>query len=121
MSVSKRLLDSGRVRQVPAQFSWIDHRLVREHLIEQADVCAWALYLVLVCVADAHGLSYYGDASLCRRLHLSPDRLARARCDLIALDLIAYDPPLYQVLDLPLKRSAAEHCAQLRAILAPRP
>jgi hypothetical protein len=121
MGVSKRVLDIRRVREVPEQFSWIDHRLVREHLIERGDVGAWALYLVLVCVADAQGLSYYGDASLCRRLHLSLDRLAKARRDLVALDLIAYEPPLYQVLSLPLTRPVAERCAQLRAMLALQP
>lgn len=121
MSVSKRVLDLKRLRQVPEHFSWIDHRLVREHLIEQADVCAWALYLLLVCVADAQGLSYYGDASLCRRLHLSPERLAQARRDLIALDLIAYDPPLYQVLSLPEAVPVSVRCGRLRALLEGRP
>ena len=101
MSIPKRVLQPARQRQVPAHFSWLDHRLVREHYIEQADVCAWALYLFLVTVADAQGLSYYGDASIARRLRLDPERLAWARRDLISLDLIAYDPPLYQVLSLP--------------------
>jgi hypothetical protein len=70
MSVTKRVLDPHRLRQVPEHFSWLDHRLVREHYIEKADVCAWALYLFLLCVADAHGLSYYADATLARRLRL---------------------------------------------------
>ena len=121
MSVSKRILDLKRLREVPEHFSWIDHRLVREHLIEQADVCAWALYLFLVCVADAHGLSYYGDASVCRRLRLSPERLAQARRDLVALDLIAYDPPLYQVLSLPVTVPVSVRCEQLRVMLERRP
>jgi hypothetical protein len=63
---------------------------VVSHTIEKADVCAWALYLFLVTVADTHGLSYYADASLSRRLGLDPRRLTRARSDLIELDLIAY-------------------------------
>lgn len=70
--------ESERQRQVPAHFSWLDHRLVREHYIEKADACAWALYLFLVTVADANGLSYYGEASLSRRLQLDGPRLARA-------------------------------------------
>lgn len=121
MNVSKRVLDLKRLRQTPAHFSWLDHRLVREHLIEQADVCAWALYLVLVCVADGHGLSYYGDASLCRRLRLSPERLAQARRDLVALDLIAYDAALYQVLSLPELVPVAVRCERLRSLLEGRP
>lgn len=72
MHVTKRILDPERLRQVPAQFSWIDHRLVREHYIERADVCAWTLYRFLVCVADAKGLSYYAEATLSRR-QATPD------------------------------------------------
>lgn len=98
-SPTKRRLNPQRQRLVPAHFSWLDHRLVREHDIEKADVCAWALYLFLITVADAGGLSYCSEASLCRRLQIDAGRLARARRDLIALDLIAYDAPLYQVLN----------------------
>lgn len=117
MNIAKRLLNPERQRQVPEHFSWIDHRLVREHYIEKADVCAWALYLFLVTVADARGLSYYGDAQLARRLHLAPERLAAARRDLIALDLIAFDPPLTQVLSLPENVPAAIRFTRLHAIL----
>jgi hypothetical protein len=117
MSTPKRILNPQRPRQVPAHFSWIDHRLVRDHYIERADVCAWALYLFLVTVADGEGLSYYGEASLLRCLGLDRERLARARRDLIALDLIAYDPPLYQVLSLPDVVPVAVRCARLHAIL----
>ena len=114
---TKRILNPDRQRQVPAHFSWLDHRLVREHYIEKADVCAWALYLFLVTVADAQGLSYYGDASISRRLRVDLDRLARARRELISLDLIAYDPPLYQVLSLPETIAVATRFARLQAIL----
>jgi len=117
MNIPKRLLNLDRQRQVPEHFSWVDHRLVQEHTIEKADVTAWALYLFLVTVADAQGLSYYGDASLMRRLHLTPERLARARTDLIHLDLIAYDPPLYQVLSWPESVPIATRIARLHAIL----
>lgn len=96
MSKTKRVLNPERLRQVPADLSWLDHRLVREHYIERADDCAWALYLFLVTVADVDGLSYFADATLTRHLKLDPGRLAQAR-----RDLIAYDPPLHQVLDLP--------------------
>ena len=120
MSMIKRVLNPQRLRQVPEHFSWLDHRLVREHYIEKADVCAWALYLFLLCVADVHGLSYYADATLSRRLRLPAERLARARCDLIALDLIAYDPPIYQVLSLPEAVPVADRLERLRASLEGR-
>lgn len=118
MSVTKRVLDPNRLRQIPEHFSWLDHRLVREHYIEKADVCAWALYLFLLCVADAHGLSYYADATLARRLHLPLERLVRARRDLIELGLIAFDPPLYQVLSLPETVPVTVRIERLRAALA---
>ena len=96
----KRVICSDRVRKIPAQFSWVDHRLVRERHIERCDVHAAALYLFLVTVADAQGLSYYADASLARRLSMDPVRLSKARSDLIRAGLIAYQRPLYQVLAL---------------------
>jgi hypothetical protein len=88
------------VRKIPAQFSWIDHRLVRERHIERCDAHAAALYLFLVTVADVQGLSYYSDASLGRSLSMDPVRLSKARGDLIRAGLIAYQRPLYQVLAL---------------------
>ena len=96
----KRVICSERVRKIPAQFSWVDHRLVRERHIERCDAYAAALYLFLVTVADAQGLSYYCDASLGRRLSMEPVRLTKARGDLIRAGLIAYQRPLYQVLAL---------------------
>lgn len=96
----KRVLCPDRVRQIPAQFSWVDHRLVREHYIERCDASAAALYLFLLTVADAQGLSYYSDATLVRQLSLAPARLQLARADLVRIGLIAYQRPLYQVLAL---------------------
>jgi hypothetical protein len=96
----KRVLRPERVRQVPAQFSWIDQRLVREGYLARCDTHALALYLFVVTVADAQGLSYYGDVTLCRSLSMAPARLHQARADLITAGLIAYEAPLYQVLSL---------------------
>jgi hypothetical protein len=96
----KRVLRPERLRRVPAQFSWIDQRLVRDGHIERCDVHALALYLLLVTVADAQGLSYYGEATLARLLSTPTVRVRQARGDLIRLELIAYTRPLYQVLAL---------------------
>jgi hypothetical protein len=96
----KRVLRPEALRRIPRQFSWIDQRLVTEHYIERCDECALALYLFLVTVADAQGLSYYGDARLAKSLSMSAARLAQARADLIRLNLIAFAAPLYQVLAL---------------------
>jgi len=85
---AKRVLRPDRLRRVPAQFSWIDQRLVREGYIGRCPVQALALYLMLVTVADSQGLSYYGDASICQFLSIPPGQLERARCDLIRVGLI---------------------------------
>lgn len=99
--IHKHVLRPDRLRQIPTSFSWVDHRLVRhEHLRHRGPV-AWALYLFLVTVADAEGLSYYSDASIARHLDLDPVALSAARQQLIAADLIAYRKPIYQVLALP--------------------
>jgi len=96
----KRVICSERVRKIPTQFSWVDHRLVRERHIERCDAHAAALYLFLVTVADVQGLSYYSDRSLGRSLSTDSVRLSKARGDLIRAGLIAYQRPLYQVLAL---------------------
>ena len=98
MKTVKQLLRPQRLRQVPEQFSWVDHALVQRHFIDRCDARAAALYLFLVTVADAQGLSYYGGATLAQRLHLSTEELGAARQQLIDLDLLAYEAPLYQVL-----------------------
>ena len=107
MLMQKKILRPDRLRQVPAQFSWLDQRLVRENFLRRAQPAAWALYLVLVTVADAQGLSYYSDATLSRLLQLEPLGLAQARQQLVAAYLVAYQKPLYQVLALPVSAAAA--------------
>jgi hypothetical protein len=123
----KRVLRPDRRRRVPTQFSWIDQRLVRDRHVEHCGVDALGLYLVLVTVADAQGLSYYGEATLERLLSMPAPRLQAARAELIRLDLIAYERPLYQVLSLDVAaatprvtgvHSVERGIAQLRARLA---
>jgi hypothetical protein len=98
--MKKRVLNPERLRKVPSQFSWIDHRLVRDNYFQRADHSAWTLYLFLTSVADAEGLSYYSDASLMRRLKMDPLQLSASRQQLVEAGLIAYEKPLYQVLSL---------------------
>ena len=99
--MQKKILRPERLRQVPAQFSWIDQRLVREDFLRHGEPAAWALYLVLVTVADVQGLSYYSEATLSRLLKLDLMQLAQARQQLVSAELLAYQKPLYQVLALP--------------------
>ena len=100
MKIAKQVLRAERLRQVPEQFSWVDQALVRCGFIDRCDARAAALYLFLVTVADAQGLSYYGATTLAQRLSLSGAELVAARQQLIDLDLVAYQAPLYQVLSL---------------------
>ena len=98
--MKKRILNPERLRKVPAQFSWIDHRLVQENCFVRCEHSAWALYLFLASVGDAEGLSYYSDASLMRHLNMDQVQLSSSRQQLIRAGLIAYEKPLYQVLSL---------------------
>ena len=98
--VHKRLICPERVRDLPLQFSWVDQRFVRHHYIELCDHPTLALYLFLITVSDAQGLSYYSDHSIGERLNMEVSTLARARSWLVHLQLIAYQAPLYQVLAL---------------------
>lgn len=92
------------IRQVPDQFSWVDHRLVRERYIDYISHRAAALYLFLVAVSDAGGLSYYADETLQKRLSMDNIGLSDARDALVRQRLIAYKKPLYQVLVLDHRR-----------------
>jgi hypothetical protein len=124
MPVFKRVLCKERLRKVPQQFSWIDHRLVRDGHAARCSTNALALYLFLVTVGDAQGLSYYADKTLCRLLRLDAGMLGSARAELIANRLIAYQCPLYQVLALDPPRkppSAQSSSAQSSSRPTPSP
>lgn len=98
--IRKQPVHPQRIRRIPEQFSWVDHRLVRDRHIEACSHPAAALYLFLLVVADHRGLSYYSDASLTTRLRMDAPTLAQARQNLIEAGLVAFKEPLYQVLDL---------------------
>ena len=95
--MQKTLLIPSLRRRVPRQLSWIDQRLVRERHLGCCTAEALALYLFLVTVADAEGLSFYGDGAIAALLGWSE---AQVRAGLVRADLIAFQAPLYQVLSL---------------------
>ena len=107
MKIKKRILCPERLRRIPGQFSWIDQRLVRDHYLRQCNHGTLALYLVLVTVADAEGLSYYSDASLEQMLNMERAQLLDARHQLCQAGLVVYDKPLYQILSLELPLQAS--------------
>lgn len=98
--ITKRLIRPERLRQVPPRFNWVDHRLVSQDFIGRCEHGSLALYLFLVIVADAQGLSFYSDPAIARRLKMSQAQLLEARHQLVKAELIAYQKPLYQVLAL---------------------
>jgi hypothetical protein len=98
--VTKTPLNSNRIRKVPGQFSWVDHRLVRNRHIDRCSHAAATMYLFLVTVGDGQGISYYADRSICQRLRMDQHTLAAARDNLVTAGLIAWRKPLYQVLSL---------------------
>jgi hypothetical protein len=104
--ILKRILRPDRLRQIPTSFSWVDHRLVREQRLHGKEPSVWALYLFLVTVADAQGVSYYSDVAIGRHLQLDSGQLASARQQLVQAQLLAYQKPLYQVLALSDNTSA---------------
>lgn len=116
MTFDKRPIRPHMIRQIPEQFSWVDHRLVRERYIDYICHGASALYLFLITVSDASGLSYYGDATLQKRLGMDGAGLSKARDGLIRQQLIAYQQPLYQVLALDHRREKAQVTTELSSM-----
>jgi len=109
MRIKKRLLRPERARRVPERFSWVDHRLVRGRYVQRCTPDALALYLLLVTVGDADGLSFYSDSTMSRLLSMSVSAVRKAKRVLVSAELIAMEPPLIQVLSLepwvPTKRA----------------
>ncbi len=97
----KRVLCPVRLRIPPAcGFSWLDRRFIHE-FSPKLNRDAVYLYLFLTAVSDKSGLSYYRDASIGNRTGMSQMAISTARTELLHHDLIAYQPPLVQVLALP--------------------
>ena len=99
----KRLLCPDRVRKIEGSFSWIDHRFVTEGFLLDLSMVEILLYFFLVAVSDRNGLSFYHDDRIASLLKIDLPALGKARQGLVRRSLLAYDPPLYQVLSLPPK------------------
>jgi hypothetical protein len=99
--VLKKIINAKRLRTIQGSFGWIDHRFITAGFLEQLTAAEIPLYLFLVAVADRNGLSFYADQRICRLLKMDLSALGDARRGLCEKSLVAYDPPLYQVLSLP--------------------
>ena len=97
----KQPVDEQRIRRMPRQFGAVDRELVYRGIIRKLSIEEMALYLILVCVSDVEGLSYYSDQRLATLLGIDTGLVKRARAGLLAKGMILYKPPLYQLLNLP--------------------
>ena len=107
--MKKRVLNRSRIRTVHDSFAFIPHRFLTDGFMKRLGPGELLLYLFLVLVSDAYGLSYYGDKAICRLLKLDASDLKQLRQVLMDEDLIVYEAPLYQVLELPLKPLSGEN------------
>lgn len=104
MTMSDKILPRpDLIRRVPPGFGWVDHRFVREGHIRGLSRESLALYLFLVTVANADGISWYSEEKLCLLAGLDAESLSSARRELSSLSLLAYSRPVYQVLELPCR------------------
>src|SRR5258708_38856806 len=102
--IQKQILVPQRLRRPPRSgWSWIDRGFVQHHA-EQLSREAMLLYSYRAAVSDRHGLSFRNDAPIALALRLRPEAVAQAREELVVHDLVAFDPPLTQVLSLPVHR-----------------
>ena len=96
-------------RPVPNGFGWIDHRLLRDGHVRLRTCQELSLYLLLVLAADSRGVSFYGDRLARHILGLGREEFENARAGLVSARLVAWEPPLYQVLEVPARPEGGRH------------
>ena len=96
-----RPLRADRLRQMEPPFAWIPFAFLRDGYLAALSGPATLLYLFLCLVADAYGVSFYGQKRLEDLLDFSEQVLEAARRELCQRDLVAFDGRTYQVLSLP--------------------
>lgn len=101
--LERKLLDPSRVRKIQGSFSWIDHRLITGGFLADLSPIEILLYLFLVAVCDRNGISFYHQDKIASLLKIDLASLGKAREGLIHRSLLAYEPPLYQILSLPAR------------------
>ncbi len=100
MSFAK-ILDQTRIRQNHNGFGFIPHRFLRDGFLSSLDRSETTLYLFYVLAANRHGVSFYSDRRICDLLGFSDKQLRLTRDGLIDKDLICYEEPVCQILELP--------------------
>jgi hypothetical protein len=103
------ILVPARLRRPPQTgWSWVDRRFLRDHAAHLSRD-AVLLYFFLCAVADKHGLSFYGDATMSALVRINLPALMAARDELLARDLIAHETRYTQVLTLPTPVQRRRH------------
>ncbi|OGL46490.1 MAG: hypothetical protein A2161_00155 [Candidatus Schekmanbacteria bacterium RBG_13_48_7] len=95
-----------KIRRITGSFGWIDHRFVRDGFMQLLKPTELLLYFFLATVADAKGISYYGEDTICYLLRIPYEHALRGTiAELVDRGLIAYKRGVFQVLPLPPKPS----------------
>jgi len=103
-----RPLRPDRLRTLERPFGWIPFRILTSGSLQRLSRNGKLLYFFLCLVADAHGISLYGQVRLCQLLALSLPELSRAREELCQSDLLAFDGRVYQLMSLACEAPAPE-------------
>jgi len=93
-------VETGRGRRkLPRRYGIIDQRIVSEGYLKRLPAEAVSLYVFLCVVGDRAGRSWYSDGRLVQQIRMSS--LAGARRYLVEAGLIAWEAPVYTVLEVP--------------------
>ena len=86
------------VRKLPQRYGIIDQRIVSDGYLKRLPAEAVSLYVFLCVVADRAGRSWYSDGRLVQQIRTAS--LAGARRQLVDAGLIAWESPVYTVLEV---------------------
>ncbi|MBT7581550.1 MAG: hypothetical protein HN572_01210 [Kordiimonadaceae bacterium] len=101
MNNANELSRSARV--LPRRYGVIDQCLVDAGYFKKLSSEALCLYAFLCVVADRRGRSWYSDSRLLQLVRLTC--VNNARTALVESGLIAWDAPVYSVLNVPVRPS----------------
>ena len=99
--LTKRILNTERIRKITGGFSFIPHRFLADGFLASLDQQEILLYLFLILAGDRYGLSCYSYDAICTLLQITLDEYIAARDGLIGKDLIGFDGRIFQVFALP--------------------
>lgn len=97
----EKVLERNRIRQTHNSFGFIPHRFLRDGFLTSLNSIEAYCYLFYVLAADRYGVSYYSDRRICDLLGFSGAEYRNIRDSLIHKDLICFESPVCQVLELP--------------------